>query len=805
MNITSDLFETFLKCPTKCYLHSIGESGAGNAYAEWVRKQNDGYRIEATQRLLKSASESECVAAPSNSENLKSAKWRLALDIDVKAGRNADNHVCKSDRKRNPNGSCPLPSECDSTEKRQHCESRLHALERVSPKGRARNAQFIPIRFVFRNKLTKDDRLLLAFDARVLYAMLGHKVSQGKIIHGDNQVTLKVKLPPYSKEVQKRVATMAEMLTQDSPPDLILNRHCTECEFHNRCRQQAIEKDDLSLLARMSEKERKEFNTKGIFTVTQLSYTFRPRRRPKKLRDKREKYHHSLKAFAIREKKIYIVGKPESKIEGTPVFFDVEALPDLDFYYLIGARVRLQESCVCYSFWADDIDDMPKMWMNFLNLLASLDRPQLIHYGNFDATFLKRMLPRVRPPTVLSDQVTHAVKEPVNLLSTIYSQVYFPTISNSLKEIAALLGFKWSETDASGPQSIIWRHDWNQSKDSSLKTKLIRYNAEDCEALEIVAKAVSQLASRCSQSEGENQQELDVIHTENLKDTHVYKWSDFSSPLSDLEFINKAAYWNYQRDRIYVRSSKQLKRLRKRTKSIPENLWRAEKVIEVKNSTKCPRCQQAGYKYTPARSKTVQEIIFGRFSLRKRVLRYDYQAYWCSVCQSPFGIDEKILRARKHFLHGRSICAYIFYQVIDLRIPMQIAAKSLGRLFGVTLNNGTRSRLKSQMAKYYQQTYEEILERIVTGELVHVDETPANIKGKQAYVWVFTNMHQVVYIYSDSREGELLKTTLAEFKGVIVSDFYAAYDSLEVPQQKCLIHLIRDLNGALLKTLTMRN
>ena len=50
----------------------------------------------------------------------------------------------------------------------------------------------------------------------------------------------------------------------------------------------------------MTEKERKKCNSKGIFTVTQLSYTFRPRRRPRRLAAKREKYHHSLKALAIR-------------------------------------------------------------------------------------------------------------------------------------------------------------------------------------------------------------------------------------------------------------------------------------------------------------------------------------------------------------------------------------------------------------------------------------------------------------------------------------------------------------------------
>jgi hypothetical protein len=36
------------------------------------------------------------------------------------------------------------------------------------------------------------------------------------------------------------------------------------------------------------------------------------------------------------------------------------------------------------------------------------------------------------------------------------------------------------------------------------------------------------------------------------------------------------------------------------------------------------------------------------------------------------------------------------------------------------------------------------------------------------------------------------------FKGVLVSDFYAAYESLDCPQQKCLIHLMRDMNQELL-------
>ena len=45
----------------------------------------------------------------------------------------------------------------------------------------------------------------------------------------------------------------------------------------------------------------------------------------------------------------------------------------------------------------------------------------------------------------------------------------------------------------------------------------------------------------------------------------------------------------------------------------------------------------------------------------------------------------------------------------------------------------------------------------------------------------------------------LLKTMLQNFSGVLVSDFYAPYDAIECPQQKCLIYLIRDLNDELLR------
>jgi len=83
--------------------------------------------------------------------------------------------------------------------------------------------------------------------------------------------------------------------------------------------------------------------------------------------------------------------------------------------------------------------------------------------------------------------------------------------------------------------------------------------------------------------------------------------------------------------------------------------------------------------------------------------------------------------------------------------------------------------------------------------LIHADETKVSLKGRTGYVWVFTNLEEVAYIYSDTREGTILEEMLKNFGGVLVSDFYAAYDSPDCVQQKCLIHLIRDVNDDLFK------
>jgi hypothetical protein len=585
----------------------------------------------------------------------------------------------------------------------------------------------------------------------------------------------------------------AQQASQKQPP-LILNQHCAACEFKARCRQVAIEKDELSLLSSMTAKERKQQHSKGIFSVTQLSYTFRARRKPKRFASKPDKYSHALRALALRERKIHIAGKPELKFKGNPVYMDVEGVPDRDFYYLIGLRIKSSDAYVQYSFWANELSEEKESWASFLQTLAKIDNPQLIHYGSYETTFLKRMKERYREAIENPAFLDQLIAESVNVLSVIYAQIYFPTYSNGLKEVAQYLEFQWSESDASGLNTLMWRSQWESSKDSYLKQKLVTYNAEDCEALELVASTVAQLCQR--QSEAANAED-NVVYTDSMKRESLYRFGKNAFSMPEFEYINQAAYWDYQREKIYVRSSKRLKRIsrmstKSRGKALPIN-----KVVECPPPCCCPKCKGTNIHNNHRESRIIPDLKFSRTGVKRWTVKYSYYRYECFQCGATFLPQQKPWNGSKY---GADLRSYIIYQIIELHIPQRLVTQGLNQLFGFNLlGNSIVIGQKIIASQLYKTTYKEILNKIVGGMLIQADETKINIKGKEAFIWGFTNLEEVAYLYTETREGDFLQELLREFRGGLVSDFYAAYDSIKCPQQKCLIHLMRDLNDDLFK------
>lgn len=170
MTITSHLFEAFLKCSTKCFLLSLGEADSENVYATWAKTQQESYHNQGLKRLMEGVPSDGSLIRPLDAGRLKTTKWGLAVGLLARA---------------------------------QNLESCIHAVERIPPEGRGKSAQFIPIRFTYTKKITRDDKLVLAFDALILSKILGSDVGIGKIIHGNDGATLKVRTSDLASEVTK--------------------------------------------------------------------------------------------------------------------------------------------------------------------------------------------------------------------------------------------------------------------------------------------------------------------------------------------------------------------------------------------------------------------------------------------------------------------------------------------------------------------------------------------------------------------------------------------------------------------------
>jgi hypothetical protein len=104
-----------------------------------------------------------------------------------------------------------------------------------------------------------------------------------------------------------------------------------------------------------------------------------------------------------------------------------------------------------------------------------------------------------------------------------------------------------------------------------------------------------------------------------------------------------------------------------------------------------------------------------------------------------------------------------------------------------------------EFADLYRPTERLLLSALLKSPAIHIDETKVNVRDVSKYAWGLTDGKRVVFMLSDTRETAFVQELLGGYDGVLVSDFYGGYDSMPCRQQKCLVHLIRDLNDDLWK------
>jgi predicted RecB family nuclease len=748
MKITSETFEAWLQCPTKAHSIYHGIPAEVRAITELAKDHHESVHRNTSAKLRDTVPSDELYIGTPSVETLRQRRYSMALDCSFET-----------------------PS----------IQAEVHGIDLRIGKDGNKN-ECIPVRFCFGEKVSSADKLLLAFDAFALSQVTGMTPRKGELISSQQLRRTRVALTPLYVKVKSILEASTASMSSAERPRPVLNRHCTECQFASRCASAAKDADDLSLLSKMSAKDRKRYHDKGIFTVTQLSHTFRHRKRAGQ-----SKHDHALKALAIRKNQVHLLGKVAWDNPGTLVYVDVEGDPDRHFYYCIGLRFEESGMIVNRSYWADSPEDEGKMWTECLETLKRIGRPRLVHYGSYETTFFRQM--RARYPDAVESSLLDSLIEPaVNLVSLIYGGVYFPTYSNGLKDIAQYLGFRWSEPAASGLIALYWRRQWERTQAPHLKEKLLVYNSEDCAAAQTVAEALSALSRSLPVGS------TDFVDAAALKREYPKRFGKIDFALPEFQEINDAAQWDYQRERVYLRSTKPLRR--RQEASPRKSMARIDRHVRVEEERpdRCIHCGGTEIKRWGWMKRVTHDLKISRIGIRRWVVRHFLPRYVCRQCKTTF---QKFSLPRRKY--GETIRAYVMYQVIELQLSQRAVGKNLQQIFSIPMSGNLINRLKAAAAVRYEETYKALLKNVASGTLVHADETRTNLIGKRGYVWVFTNHEEVAFVFSENREATVAQGTLENFKGVLVSDFYTAYDSVATKQQRCLVHLMRDINDDLCK------
>ncbi|WP_439699235.1 transposase [Mucilaginibacter sp. AW1-7] len=363
--------------------------------------------------------------------------------------------------------------------------------------------------------------------------------------------------------------------------------------------------------------------------------------------------------------------------------------------------------------------------------------------------------------------------------------MYFPTYSNGLKEVCNYLGFNWESKIKSGLETIIKRKEWEISMDKNLRNELILYNKNDCEALLFLINTIKLI------HENNN---VDLVKS--IKKIGSYKWQDPDDYFqADYKLINKLSYFNYNQEKIYFRSNvKSRVAKRDKIKARKSIEYRPNEFVEVYPKC-CPQCKTHAKKHLSNRVKLVKrkviDLKFMQNGIKRWIFQFNGGLVKCGVCSHIFS-PSNVFHIKMFGDHLKNWCVN---QHISYHMSFNSIAASL-EIFNININKIRVFEFKHEVAKRYNLTYELLKNQLVNGGVLNVDETEVKIKEiNKGYVWVFASMDTVIYHYRQSREATFLKDFLASFTGVLVSDFYSGYDNLPCQQQKCLVHLIRDLNS----------
>ncbi len=128
------------------------------------------------------------------------------------------------------------------------------------------------------------------------------------------------------------------------------------------------------------------------------------------------------------------------------------------------------------------------------------------------------------------------------------------------------------------------------------------------------------------------------------------------------------------------------------------------------------------------------------------------------------------------------------------RLPFRVIQWYLATFHQLQLSVGAIVAAVQRVAEVAKGAVEGVRDRLQASGVVCADETGWRENGENGYGWTFSTENER-YFVRGGRNKEVVDEVLGqEFDGVLVSDFYAAYNHYPGLHQRCWSHLLRDIH-----------
>jgi transposase len=208
----------------------------------------------------------------------------------------------------------------------------------------------------------------------------------------------------------------------------------------------------------------------------------------------------------------------------------------------------------------------------------------------------------------------------------------------------------------------------------------------------------------------------------------------------------------------------------------------------------CPHCS-GDLKEEPVASVEKRQV-FDLPPIKIQVTEYQAERKVCPHCGRlltaafPSGVSAPAQ-------YGPAVQAAMAYLNVRHVIPCLRTVEIFQDLFGHRPSAGSVVLAAAQCAARLAPAVEEIRNHLTATKLLHADETGVRCEGKTQWLHVVSDATHTLYTYSDKRgtEGIAAGQVLPNYQGILVHDFWAAYDKLDCQHARCNAHLLRELTA----------